>query len=430
MKEKFLNNIPLKIMSVVVGILIWLLVVNIDNPIQTRLIPGVKVQILNEAYIESGGQMCLIEEGQDTVTVRVTGKRKTVEDLTAADISATADLKQMLSLDANPVMVPISVACSGISQENLQAIPQNMEIVIEEMMTQEFLVTVETAGQPEVGYDIGEAAASPEKVEITGPQTLIQKIDRVVASVNVNGINSDLNVQASLKIYDKNQDELTSIQMQYLKYDISSPSVEVAVKLWQVRDNVDVTASYVGQPAEGYKVDSLTSTPSVLKVAGTDEALSQLAANGNRIVIPAESIDVSDRSEDFETRVDISRLLPEGVKLATGSSEAVIVRVNILPVGSSEYSIPTKNITMENVGEGLQAVCETEKVDIRVGESSASLEDLKEEDIRLSVDLSGKEEGSYEVPVEVTLPSGYETVSDVEVTVKIAKVTDTTDEDE
>ena len=431
MKEKFLNNIPLKIMSVAVAIVVWLLVVNIDDPIQTRLISDVKVQVLNEAYVESGGQMCLIEEGQDSITVQVTGNRKTLENLTAADIVATADMKQMIDLDTNPVMVPIAVSCSGMSQGNIQAIPRNMEVTIEEMMTQEFIVTVDTSEvQTGAEFDIGEATASPEKIEITGPQSLIKKIDRVVARVSLSGVTEDVNTRVSLVIYDRNQEQLTSTQMQYLKYDISEPTVDVAIKLWEVRDNVSISASYVGEPATGYKVDSLTFTPSEVRVAGTEEALEELAANGNKIEIPAESIDVTGKSEDFETRVDISQLLPEGLKLATGTSEFVIVRANVLPVGSKEYSIPTKNISIENVEEGLQAVCETEKVDIRVGESTASLDNLDESDIQLSVDLSGKTEGSYEVPVEVTLPTGYVTVSDAVVTIKLTELADTTDESE
>ena len=298
-------------------------------------------------------------------------------------------------------------------------------------MTQEFIVTVDTSeGQTGAEFDIGEATASPEKIEITGPQSLIKKIDRVVARVSLSGVTEDVNTRVSLVIYDRNQEQLTSTQMQYLKYDISEPTVDVAIKLWEVRDNVSISASYVGEPATGYKVDSLTFTPSEVRVAGTEEALEELAANGNKIEIPAESIDVTGKSEAFETRVDISQLLPEGLKLATGTSEFVIVRANVLPVGSKEYSIPTKNISIENVEEGLQAVCETEKVDIRVGESTASLDNLDESAIQLSVDLSGKTEGSYEVPVEVTLPTGYVTVSDAVVTIKLTELADTTDESE
>ena len=57
MKKSLTTNIPLKIMSVIAAILIWLIIVNVDNPIVTRTIPNVPVQVLNEAYIESGGMI-------------------------------------------------------------------------------------------------------------------------------------------------------------------------------------------------------------------------------------------------------------------------------------------------------------------------------------------------------------------------------------
>lgn len=426
MKDKFLNNIPLKIMSVAVAILVWLVVVNVDNPIRTKTITDVPVQVLNEAYIESGGKMCLIEEDQDMITVSVTGKRKTVERLSASDIVATADLKQMISMDTNPVMVPISVSCKGIASSDIVATPRNMEITIEEMLSQDFLVTVDTGkSQPGVGYDIGEVVANPEKIKITGPQTLIKKIDRVVADTDVSGITENMSTKVSFKIIDKNQDELSVNQVKYLKFDISDPSVEVNIVLWSVRDNVSIETSYEGTPMIGYKVDGLVSTPSEVKVAGTKDALSKLAADGNKIVIPASYIDVTGKKEDFETKISISELLPEGIKLATGTSDAVIVRANILPQGSKEYSIPTRNISIQNLAKGLQAVFETEKVEIRVGEVSHSLSQLDVDSIQLAVDLSNKKAGSYEVPVKVTLPVGYELISDVTVTVKLSELADT-----
>ena len=142
MKKSLTTNIPLKIMSVIAAILIWLIIVNVDNPIVTRTIPNVPVQVLNEAYIESGGMMCLIPEDQDRVSVTVRGTRKTVESLKASDITATADLKQVVDLSTDPVMVPIAVNCPGIDANNAQSVPRNMEIQIEEMMTQEFIVTL------------------------------------------------------------------------------------------------------------------------------------------------------------------------------------------------------------------------------------------------------------------------------------------------
>ena len=46
-----------------------------------------------------------------------------------------------------------------------------------------------------------------------------------------------------------------------------------------------------------------------------------------------------------------------------------------------------------------------------------------DKDIKASIDLDGKKEGSYEVPVEIVLPDGYETVEDVTTEVVISSGT-------
>ena len=429
MKKSLTTNIPLKIMSVIAAILIWLIIVNVDNPIVTRTIPNVPVQVLNEAYIESGGMMCLIPEDQDRVSVTVRGTRKTVESLKASDITATADLKQVVDLSTDPVMVPIAVNCPGIDANNAQSVPRNMEIQIEEMMTQEFIVTVDTDGtQPGKGYEIGSLESNPEKIRITGPQSLIEKIDRVVATVDVEGITSDTTEQAELTIIDRNQEELTENQMKYLKYDILSPEVSVTVDLWNVKPYVQIEACYVGTPADGYKVDKLSLTPSEISVAGSDEALSQLEAQGNTIQISADQVDVSGKKEDFDTRVNLTDFLPTGIELTTGTSETLIIRAEILPMDSRSYTISTKDITVENAPSDLEVVFETDRIEIRVQENGSSLDELDIKDIEASIDLTGKEAGSYQIPVEITLPEGYSLVSTVHADVKLSETTEVTTE--
>ena len=99
------NNILLKGVSVAVAVVVWLLVVNVDDPIITSNIAGVAVQVQNEAYIESGGKMSLIKEGENIISVEVKGKRSIVDKLTPEDLVATADLKQIVNMNTDPIMV-------------------------------------------------------------------------------------------------------------------------------------------------------------------------------------------------------------------------------------------------------------------------------------------------------------------------------------
>ncbi len=425
MTKKLLSNISLKLMSVVIAIVVWLLVVNVDDPIRYASIPGVVVDIKNESYIESAGLMCLVEENQDIITVEVTGKRSIVDNIKASDITATADLTQIVDMKTTPVMVPITVSCPGISPGNIKASPINMSITLDDKKTQEFLVTISSNESiADKGYEVGEMVATPEKIKITGPQSLIQKIDKVIATIDdVSGLAEDTVLTAGLRIIDKNQEPLSARQMEYLKY--TDPSVNVSVDLWKVRSDITLQAGYVGTPQSGYKVSKISLTPNKVSVAGTDEALDELAANGNVIEVPSEYIDVTDHNNDFETKINLEELLPDGVKLTSGTNGTVIVTASILPQDSQEYSVSTTSIQALNVGEGLQVVYETDGIQVRVQEGSRDLSQLKSSDIKAAIDFTGKGAGTYNMPVTITLPAGYEVVNSVTTAVKIVQDAET-----
>ena len=97
--------------------------------------------------------------------------------------------------------------------------PQYLSVRLEEKVTQEFLVNVNYgSSQPGKGYEVGSQTASPEKVKITGPKSLVNKIDKVNATVDVDGRTKDFSEEAELNIIDKNQDSLAG-RMAYLTID-------------------------------------------------------------------------------------------------------------------------------------------------------------------------------------------------------------------
>ena len=68
-----MNKFTLRILSLFIAIFIWLLVVNIEDPVRTITITDVPVTFANESYIESMNKVALMEDGKDTVDVKVTG---------------------------------------------------------------------------------------------------------------------------------------------------------------------------------------------------------------------------------------------------------------------------------------------------------------------------------------------------------------------
>lgn len=431
-KRKLTDNLSLKIMSVAIAIVVWLIVVNIDNPVGTNYYTITDVELINKEYVESSdtiGKMCMPEENQDSVKVAITASKKVRDRIRLSDITAVADLQQAVSLDTDPVMVPITVTCSaaGVLPSDIKVTPQNLTVNLDEKETQEFVVNVSKGDtKPGKDYEVGSLTASPEKIRITGPKTLVNKIDKVNATIALDGNTEDYTQEVNLTIYDKNQETLSESEMNSLRIE-NNAKVVVTAKLWKIRTGVKIAAGYIGTPASGYQVGSVKTVPDTISVAGNTEGLESLSENDNVITIPADRIDISGESKDVERKISLKNLLPDNVKLTSDSSEDVWVTVSILPVGSQEFNLPTKNIEVKNKPDNLQVTFETAQIALRIKSESEDLADLNiDEDVKAEIDLKDKEAGNYKVPVKLSLPDGYEMVDDVytEVVILPASVSD------
>ena len=415
-----------------IAVVVCLIVVNIDNPVGTNYYTITDVELINKEYVESSdtiGKMCMPEENQDSVKVAITASKKVRDRIRLSDITAVADLQQAVSLDTDPVMVPITVTClaSGVLPSDIKVTPQNLTVNLDEKETQEFVVNVSKGDtKPGKDYEVGSLTASPEKIRITGPKTLVNKIDKVNATIALDGNTEDYTQEVNLTIYDKNQEALSESEMNSLRIE-NNAKVVVTAKLWKIRTGVKIAAGYVGTPAGGYQVGSVKTVPDTISVAGNTEGLESLSENDNMITIPADRIDISGESKDVERKISLKNLLPDNVKLTSDSSEDVWVTVSILPVGSQEFNLPTKNIEVKNKPDNLQVTFETAQIALRIKSESEDLEDLNiNEDVKAEIDLKDKEAGNYKVPVKLSLPDGYEMVEDVytEVVISPASVSD------
>ena len=419
-KKKLTNNLLLKILSLAIALAIWLLVANINDPVVVTSY-DVPVTIQNSAYLESGGKTYQVLEQQQMVTVILRGNSSVVENRTG-DIQAVADLTQIVDMDTTPVMVPVTATCDRVAAEDISVVPAAIGIEIEDMVSKDFTITV-TAGDttPSADYEVGTMEANPEKVTITGPESLIDKIDRVMAEVNTAPMNEDTTITSRLIIYDKNQDALDETEMNYLKFDIGQPVVDIHVDLWRVRGDIQLAVNYSGSPAPGYQVGDVTITPSTISVAGTDEALAQLAVEGNTIEIPADAVVLDGQDSDVETRLTLSEYMPDDLVVAN-NVETAIANVSIIPEGSQEFRVATRDIAIENLDDKLRLVFDTDSVTVRVRETGGQINDLTADEISLSADMKGRGAGDYEIQLEADLPDGYELLAPVKTLVHVSEL--------
>ena len=422
LKQRLKNNWTLKLASVAIAFLIWLVVGNINDPIIQKVYSNVKVNITNGSYIESRGMTYRLDSNYQTVSVTLRDNSSKVTKRND-DIVVEADLTQIVDMDSTPVMVPVTVKCKDISAENITVSPITIPIEIEERETKDFMIAVNYGDSvPGAGYEVGKIYANPEKISVSGPESIIDKIDRVVANVSVEGMTVNSSKKANLIIYDKNQEIMSDKEMQYLTFDIGDSKVDVYVELWSTVSGVTFTCDPKGTPANGYAVSKIVTTPSEISLAGTEEALETLKKNGNQIEIPSRLVDIGNARETVECKIDLAEILPSGTKTVSNQAESIIVEVGILPLGSKQISLPTQNIQALNLTGELQTVFTDTALTVTVRGKEEDLKNVTAASIKASIDCSGLDEGTYNLPVTITLPNNITLLSEITANVQLVSL--------
>lgn len=437
MPKRFLEvlrqNIWLKLLSVLIAIVIWYVVVEVNDPLETSSYQ-VKVTTENESYITNGKQIFHIDDTYKTVMVYLRANRSTLRNIRADDISVIADLTQIVDLERDPVMVPLTASCRNVLPSNITLSRTAIPITIENIASKEFPVTVDTGDSiPGQNYEVGRTTPDPEQVVINGPESIVNNIDSVIAYIDVTGMTQSSTKQASIVLMNKNQEPMSSETIEDdLTLNTGDSGIRVAVELWRKQSDVSLLVEYGGEPAAGYKVTNITTTPETVTVAGSSDALKTLKENGNTLTIPGSMVDVTGADGDITAEVHLPDIMPENMRLAKNTAEDATVYVTVLSDATAEKTVDVDEIEVKNLAENLTYSYDQTELTIRVHGVQGVLEKLKDSDIHASIDAEGLTAGDQTLPVEISLPDGVELEEEAEISVHLKEkaVTETGDASE
>ncbi len=413
MKRRLTANLGLKVLAFFSAVLMWFLVVNIDDPVTEKTYTGIPVSVINEEVVTTTNRTYQIVDNTQEVTVTVSANRSVLNKIRAEDIVAIADMKE-LSLGTQ---IPIDVSIPGYKYEKVFSSPGNLQVKIEDEAKNNFPITPATIGTVREGYVLGEIKPNPEKVTLRGPKSVIDSISRVVAEANVSGLSENSDIEGRLILYDANNNV---IDQTLLANNLGKDGVSVRVTLHQIRSVPVKPDTSMITAAAGCKVSAVNIEPREVRVTGKKEDLDKLDA----IEIPAEDLTISDLSERTERIVDISSYLPDGVSLVEENASSVVMTILIEQPGVKNYEVSTSSITVNNLAENLELSYGAVDLEIQV---KGPAEVLKVFTVakKVSIDLKNYQTpGIYLVPVAVELPDGCTLLDTEEVEIILEKKTE------
>ncbi len=341
----FTNNIWLKILALILAVMIWLVVVSIDNPVKDQNFTQIPVAVLNGDVFEKAGQSFELADSSSTVTVTARAERSVLSQLSRDDFSATVDMTNYSN-----GRVPISVKANRLSDKILSITPRSAYAIVEveDLGSKQFSIDYEISGEPAEGYSVGDVSLASNVVRVQGPESIVETIDKAIVRVSTQGMTRDIRTETPIIFIDRNGDE-----MDISRLELSRNSVSVTVEIWSDRE-VPVTYGYSGTPAEGFATTgNLTATINEIELSGNPDALSGIGS----ISVPSTEIDITGAAENYTAVIDISAYLPSGTRPADVDMDThSTVTVEIVAMNLMNVEVPVSNIAVDNIPSGYTAV--------------------------------------------------------------------------
>lgn len=356
------------LLALVLAVLVWFVAANEqDQFIEQRLPQPISVRFasLGEGLMNMGPQSV-----QTTVTLR--GPQSLLNTIDPATIDVVADLTGLgpgehdVELQYNP---PTPLSLVSLS-------PQVARVRLEAVETRVIDIQLQQSGEPSTGFEAGTTQLSVITGTVTGPTSLVDRVSMLAAPFSIAGARRDVVQAIDLRALDIQGQIVSGVTIEPKQIDVSVPIVtrpgyrEVVVRV--IRPD---------EPADGYYVSGEVASPSVVTISSSDAR----QVNDLPGFVETEPISIEGSTEDVIKKVGL--VLPEGVTVQ--GEPAVTVQILIEPI-IINVTIPSIPVEPINVEAGFNARVEPETVSAVIRGPVALLNQLKAEDIQLSVDLAGQ----------------------------------------
>lgn len=401
MKERLTNNLGLKILAVVLAVFMWLIMVNVSNPLMTET-RTVAVEIINEDILEKSNLTYELQ-GKNTVTVSYDVRVRDQYRVTASDFYAYADLSQLYDVTGSiPVQVEIANDSVRPLIEGTPTVkPGVVQIKTEPLQRKRFDLRAHTTGTEQEGYALGQVSLNPGYVYVTGAVSVIGQISSAGVDLKIDGINSDQDGSARVKFYDANDNELNLGSEVRLNIE----EVDYHITILNVK-NLALDFQVGGTVRDGFRFTGVECDVKSVSVEGLKAAL----ASVNTLTIPEEMLNVDGATGDVQVEVDLREILPDNITMANDSATTALVTLKVEALTVKEVEYDLIDVMFEGGQESYSYYFEQDKVTLQVRGLSEDLERIQNGDIILGLDVEGMEPGVYPARFNASLRDGFELV--------------------
>ena len=302
MINKLKNNSKIKIISLLSAMVLWMYVMAIVDPEETKLFENIPVTITNKNELNER-DLVIYPEQDLTTNIYVTGKLSNLKKVTKDDINVYGQINNPLEGN-NEIYLKVSTS----QRVNYDFKNPVMIVTLEKIISEDKSIKVDITGSGKNNVDNIMLQDNIDKVSISGPRSLVNKVKRVVGTVKVSGESNNFSQSIKLEPVDANGKVVEGVELE--------------------KDSVNVNIILLAQKT----------VPIILKLSDNSESGVNYTMSQNTVTIKGKK-DIVDSINNIETQpVKLSEILP-------GTSKDIYLQV------PSGITIETKYITIKKNSE-------------------------------------------------------------------------------
>jgi YbbR domain-containing protein len=368
------------LLALVLASIIWLNATQVQDPMTTQFLQ------LDVNFDGQPENSILVSPEKQTVQLRIEGPQSAVNQVSIADFNAFVDLTQAPFGEA--VAVPIDVSATNPDLE-ISPIPSEVDVLLEEQVSRDIPVELDIRGEVARGHAQGNPLVEPSVITVSGPASQVEELDFALATVFLNDV-VETTVGEHRPIFYNEQGRVATTN----NLNLSTEDVQVTIPVVESAGFADklITVDWVGYPAPGYRLLSVSVDPPSVLVKGLPASVNALTR------LQTEPIDITGLTDTFTQQATLD--LPAGVSL--DQVEEIFVTIEIEPILSTD----TREREVEILGlrEGFEASLEPEQVRVVLFGPLPQLDTLVDDDVRVTIDIFDLITGTHRIRPTVDLP--------------------------
>jgi YbbR domain-containing protein len=401
-----LKNLPTILTALILAMAVWVFAVTESDPTESRIYP----QNLDLDIIGLDPDLLIVNDITNQVTLTIRAPSTILNQLENESnlINVTLDISG-LEAGVHNLTPQVSIGLSPV--EVVRINPPTILVKLENVITTTESIEIRWVGNPAIGFELQNPTLGQTEVLVSGPQSLVDSIDKIMAEVDIENVSKDIQRNITLNAIDAEGLPVEGVSL-------NPDTVQVSIPVTQRGGYRTVVVKIVtsGQIATGYKLTNIFAIPPTVTIFSSNSELVDTIPG----FVETTPINLNGTNEDLEISVALN--LPEGITVV--GNQTVIVQIGIDPI---ESSLSLANIPIEIVGlaEDLEAIVSPEAVDVFISGPLFMLEELEPGNISVRIDLTDRGPGTYQLAPQVILNNGELSVdailpNTIEVTIEIA----------